>query len=292
MENENNYYYSKQASFSVFGLVRYAIASFLAIQIIGFFGVIIALAYPLFWFFFPNKTLCFYCFHLSFFHPERLCPVCKKPAGQIYNPPLFSVFVNATTIFIFSLAATVIVFLEIHFLAGPDKFGFLPFGRQNVSLVLPEKNKFEIGKDFYLDISVAAEKTPVNVVQTDLKFDPDLLSVSRIDTENSMMTIFTQKDFSNEEGWIRIVGGITSPGFLGERSIFARVFFMPKKTGVSEIEFLKTSKILAADGEGTVLPNDFRNAKVEVVQHTDVLGGEMEKNLEKPWWEKFMFWRN
>lgn len=268
-----------QSTFSLNGILKYALGSFFIIQIIGFFGVAIALAYPLWWFFLPQKTFCFYCLHFSFTNKAGFCPVCQRPARLIFNPPIRSVFVNVITILAFSLVSTVIVFAEVKVLFSKNSPLSTLLSSRRVSFYLPEKNKFKLGEDFKLEVKIKAADVPVNVVQADMQFDKSLFSVSKIETDKSFATIFTQKDYSNNEGWIRVVGGLPAPGYLGKEGLFARIVFTPKKSGIAQVQFMKTSKVLASDGRGSLVPHDFQNAEVLIEPKQGILGEEANKSL-------------
>lgn len=268
MENNNSRFPS------VWFFISLAISSFFLIHLFGFFGVFIAFAYPLWWFFLPNSTLCFFCLHRKIVDPKSQCPVCKRKVDNIYNPPLNSVLINMLTIFFLSVASLSVIFIEVLIFTQGGLNPSVLIYRKRAYFVIPEKNNFQLGKEFYFDLNTSAINTPVNVVQADIIFDKNLLEVKTIDTQKSFATIFTQKDFSNEEGWIRIVGGLPNPGYLGERGHFARIFFLPKTTGVGEISFLKTSSLLANDGHGTNILSKFPTSSISVTNEKQVLGEE------------------
>jgi hypothetical protein len=259
---------------SLWFFIKLAISSFLLIHLFGLFGVFVAFAYPLWWFFLPQKTFCFFCLHKKLTDPQGTCPICKRSVMNIYDPPLASVFANMVTIVFLSAASLFVIFAEIVLLTqGGLNPATLIYGRK-AYFVIPEKNTFTIGREFYFDVNTSAATVPINVVQADMHFDKDLLMVKRIDTSQSFATIFTQKEYSNDEGWIRIIGGLPNPGYLGEYKQFARIYFLPKKAGVGKIEFLKSSRLLANDGHGTNILSEFPTSSIYITSEEKKVLGE------------------
>jgi len=264
---------------SLLSLMGYLLASVILVHIFGLFGVFIALAYPLWWFFFPQSSPCFFCLHTTLRKKHSQCPVCKRDASQIYDPPFRSVLFNMLAIFALSLFSFFILFVEINLFGGKNVNIALFLQGQRAQFVMPEKNQFPMGKEFYIDLGVKDIKKPVNVVQADLQFRKDLFRVKKIDVSGSFATIFTQKDFSNLEGWMRVVGGLPNPGFVGDYGVFVRIYFEPVKPGIGEITFMPTSKILANDGKGTNIAYRFTSSSVIITSNKEnVLGAPKESN--------------
>lgn len=250
---------------SLWIFVRYTVTSLLLIHLFGLFGFLIGLAYPIWWFFLPQQTFCFYCLHIAILDKNGVCPVCKRTVTTIYDPPFYSVFINMVTILLLSALALGVIIFEIQIVSKQQINPLFFFSKSKVTFMLPEKNQFPLGTDFYIDVDLAAKEAPINVAQTDMQFTNQLFSVKDIQTDQSFATIFTQKDYSNQEGWIRIVGGLPNPGFQGDKAHLARIFFTPKKTGIGTIHFLPTTTVLANDGKGTPVATEFRSANVVIV---------------------------
>lgn len=251
-------------SFSFFMLIGYAVYSILFIHLLGVFGIFAAFAYPLWWFFFPQKTFCFFCIHSNLTAKNALCPVCKKPAHVLYNPPFYSVLMNMIALLIISFMAFGIVFSEVYIVTRKD-FNILSyFTRGRADVAISQQGVFKMGQPFYIDIEIKNPEKPVNIVQTDFTFNPDLLSVDHIDTEKSFATIFVKKDYSNEKGTVSIIGGLPNPGFMGDKGLVARVYFVPKKTGDGQLSFLPSSKIFANDGIGSTLLAKFPDSPIRI----------------------------
>lgn len=264
---------------SLKSIVKYFVASVLLIHLFGVFGIFIALSYPLWWFFLPQQAFCFYCLHISLTKSKGECPVCRREVKTIFNPPFRAVFANMVTILGLSFFAFIIVSSELLLLSQAGLQGVIPFSGKHAHLVIPEKNRYYAGGEFTFDVNVEDPEQPINVVQADMEFDSSFLEVDRIDTTESFATIFTQKDFSNKDGWIRIVGGLPSPGFSAAKGLFARIHFKPRKSGIGRITFMQSSRLLANDGKGTNLLAQFDSSSIVVHPENKVYGISTSRNI-------------
>ena len=123
--------------------------------------------------------------------------------------------------------------------------------RQTASFIIPPKGQYKLGEIFSMNIEVDNIKNPINVVQADLKFDPDKIEVVNISTKNSFANIFIQKESNNTKGYVRLTGGLPNPGWHGTNGLFGTVYFKTKQPGLVTIAYLPTSLVLANDGQGT-----------------------------------------
>lgn len=128
----------------------------------------------------------------------------------------------------------------------------IPF-LSRTSLSLTSEND-DTGGLFERVIAVESAGTPVNAIQADLSFNPDVVEVVRIDTSTSIAKLFVMRDYSNTGGWIRVAGGIPGTGFYGENGTYARIIFRRRAPGNPEIALKASSRMFAADGKGTDLP--------------------------------------
>jgi hypothetical protein len=254
---------SEKQVFPILGRLSFIPGSFLLIHVLGIIGIFLSLAYPLWWFFMPAKTLCLYCYHLRFLNPNSVCPVCKRSVQIARNPPLFSVFINMSTLLLFSLLSSGIIMGEIAIISKLE----IPFFeiKQKPTLVsIPTKNTYKLGEEFTINIEINNLTQPINVVHADLKFDPAKFQLKEITTSKSFATIFVQKEYSNTKGWISIVGGLPSPGYIGEKGILAQLTFVPLSEGLSQLQFLDSSVVLANDGKGSKVTYQFTPSNVVV----------------------------
>jgi hypothetical protein len=100
-------------------------------------------------------------------------------------------------------------------------------------------------------VVIVAVETPqsANTFAATIRFPADLLEVTNITKEDSLIDIWVQEPvWSNEKGLIDMSGG-TIKGFQGGGKV-ARIEFNPKATGEAVIDFDDAS-VLAHDGRGT-----------------------------------------
>ncbi len=237
-------------------ILGFLILSWLLVHFFAAFGVFLAVAYPIWWFFMPKKTFCLFC---RIKKEGEICPFChQKKIAQEGNYPknLRSVALNSLLVLTFSLVSLGIVFTE-----GKALFslGFPPTPK-TVSFVIPSRGQFRLGEIFPMKIDVTGIKKTVNAIQADISFDPDYLEVVEISTKESFADVFIQKEINNEVGYARLSGGLPNPGFYADHGVFGTVFFRGKTSGLVQIEFLPSSLVLANDGRGTNVLRDLASA--------------------------------
>lgn len=242
----------KKLSF-IFIIIAGAISSWLIIHLLAIFGAFVALASPIWWLLFPQKSVCLLCRAEK---DGKYCWLCRekivKKDGTIPKS-LLSAILNGFLILSFTIVSLLIVYSESRLLSF---FGFPPVSK-TASFVIPSKGQYKLGEAFPLKIEIAGIKTPINTVQADLGFDPRVVEVTEISTEDSFANIFIQKEINNKEGYVRLTGGLPNPGFSQIQGPFATVYFRGKTPGPVKIEFLHTSLVLANDGRGSNVLKDY-----------------------------------
>lgn len=214
----------------VLKIISFIIASWLLVHLLAVFGVFLAVSYSVWWFLLPRQIPCLWC---------RI----KKSI----ECPFSHCLLDAGVILVFSLISFGLVFAESKILF---KLGFPPTPK-TVSFVIPSKGQYRLEEIFPMKIEIAGVKTPINAVQADVSFDPQKLEVVEISTEDSFANIFIQKEFKNEVGYARLTGGLPNPGFFADHGFFGTIFFKGKVPGLTKVEFLPSSLVLANDGRGT-----------------------------------------
>lgn len=223
------------------------VSSWALIHILAIFGVFLAVAYPLWWLFAPQQTVCFLCRAKK---DGDHCSFCSRSIDkkQSISPPHFvSAIFNGLLLLFFSVISIGMVLAEGKILF---KLGFPPTAK-TASFVIPSKSQYRLKEIFPMEISINNIKNPINAVQADISFPPDKLEIIDITTKNSFANIFIQREINNETGYARLTGGLPSPGFSSDRGTFGTVFFRSKNPGLAKIEFLPTSMVLADDGRAT-----------------------------------------
>ncbi len=228
-------------------IILIVLSSWLLIHIFAVFGIFLALAYPLWWLFAPQKTVCLLCRAQK---EGSLCPFCRRNILKregVSPQNITSAVCNGFLLLIFSLVSIGCVYIEsqIFFTMG------FPELKKTASFVSPEKAHFRIGEIFTMKIALENIDNPINAIQADLGFDPEKLEVVDISTKDSFANVFIEKEINNTQGWARLIGGVPNPGWIDHRGTFGVVYFKAKNPGIVTITFLPSSAVLTNDGRGS-----------------------------------------
>jgi hypothetical protein len=147
----------------------------------------------------------------------------------------------------------IIILLILSFLIIPSVLG------ESASLNLaPSRGTFLVGSTFSISIFVDTKGNKINAVELELKFPPDILQVTSPTAGESFISEWlTPPTYSNVGGFINFKGGIPE-GIVTSAGLISTVTFRARFSGIAKIEFLNSSKVLLADGEGTpIFTNNF-----------------------------------
>ncbi|KKR81510.1 MAG: hypothetical protein UU73_C0001G0009 [Candidatus Daviesbacteria bacterium GW2011_GWA1_41_61] len=236
----------------IFVVISAAISSWLVIHLLAISGVFLALASPIWWLLFPKKSVCLLCRAEK---DGKWCWLCREKIVKSEGTTpksLFSSVLNGFLILFFTIISLLLVYSEGRLLSY---LGFPPVSK-TASFIIPTKGQYLLGEVFPVKIEVTGIKTAVNTIQADLGFDPRVVEVTQVSTEGSFANIFIQKVINNNEGYVRLTGGLPNPGFSQLQGTFATVYFRGKTPGPVKIKFLPTSLVLANDGLGTDVLKD------------------------------------
>ncbi len=252
------------------------VLSWLLIHLLAIFGVLLVVAYPIWWLLAPKKIPCFFC---RIKKEGQRCFSCRQIVHKAdgLSPKTFhSVFINVALILIISFFCVAFVFAESRILF---KLGF-PLTPKTVSFIIPQKGQYRLDEIFPMKIEIVGIKVPINAVQADLGFEPQKLEVVDISTEDSFANIFVQKEISNEVGYARLTGGLPNPGFFADHGVFGTLFFRGKSPGIVKIEFLPSSMVLANDGRGTNILKDLASVSYLILpERISEEEAEMQKSI-------------
>jgi len=260
----------------IFTTITSIIASFLLIHLLAIFGVFLAVTYPIWWLLAPDKTPNFICLMKYRINPFSRDEEEIKRSKNFCSQKLTTALLNAGLILVVTIFCAGFVFVESRVLF---ELGFPPTPK-TVSFVIPSKGQYRLGEIFPLKIDIVGIKVPVNAIQADLGFDPHRLLVVDISTEDSFANIFIQKEINNEVGYARLTGGLPNPGFFADHGIFGTVFFQSKAPGITKVEFLSSSMVLANNGNGTNVLKDLASVSYLILpERISENEGEMQKTI-------------
>ncbi len=103
------------------------------------------------------------------------------------------------------------------------------------------------GQEFTIAVSAYAH-TPVNALDIDIAFSPDMVEVLSVDKGESVITLWTSEP-TVENGVVSLSGGTYRKGFVGKHHI-ATINVRAKTTGQANF-VTKSLELLAGDGKAT-----------------------------------------
>lgn len=224
------------------------IISWVLIHVLGIFGVFLALAYPIWWLIAPTQLPCIGC---QLGREGTTCKVCGRLSirhDQSVAMGIIPVFKHMALLLVLTGISVVVLFGEAQVIRSALQQGTT---KKTVSFIIPSKSEHRLHEVFPLEIQLSGIVTPINAVQADIKFDPTQIEAVGVSVANSFATIFVQKDINNSIGYVRISGGMPNPGYSNESGLFVTIYFRSKVVGITELEYLPTTLILANDGKGT-----------------------------------------
>ncbi|MBI2047706.1 MAG: hypothetical protein HYT27_01065 [Parcubacteria group bacterium] len=125
----------------------------------------------------------------------------------------------------------------------------------NSTLALePEQAVLSPFYEYPVAIKVFSGGEPINTADVLLRYDPARVRVLEILTTNSFCRggFFIERSIDNENGEVRVICGIPTPGFSEAEGIVAELLVQPKTDGPFSLRFdSEETKILANDGLGT-----------------------------------------
>ncbi len=239
-----------------FKLIFFVTIAWLLIHFLGLFGILLAIAYPIWWLFLPRQTLCFYCHtHKNQAH----CPLCKKSINKDTGTSpenIKSAVFNSFLILAVSALSLGFIFAESHLLA---RMGVVSIQKTAI-LEIPKGGEYKVGESFAVDLNIKDLQTVINAFQVDIKYDSTVVEALDIKTNDSFANIFVQREINNELGYIRFSGGLPNPGHNKPEAHVGTIYFKGIASGVTPIRFLPSSMILANDGNGTNVLKSYTTA--------------------------------
>lgn len=217
-------------------LLAFLILSWILVHFLALFGFFLALAIPL--------------LHLSFAPQHILCFWCRLT----HTPHRFRhSLLDSLLALVLTLISLTLVYGEYRLITHYLR----PATPKIASFTLPTKNQYLVGEIFTFPLSLERIPAPINIFQADLSYDPNLLEVVDLTTDQSFASFFVQKEYDNTLGYLRLAGGVPNPGYSEASGLLGTVYFRPKQPGATELLYLDTSLVLANDGAGTNLLSDF-----------------------------------
>lgn len=129
----------------------------------------------------------------------------------------------------------------------------------------PSTRTYTVGSSITVNILVSSSDKIMNAASGNISFPTNLLSVSSISKEGSIVNFWAQEpSFSNVTGSVNFEGVLLPPGFIGNSGKLLTVIFKTKSAGQADLNFISSS-VLAADGNGTNILASSGSASFQIV---------------------------
>jgi hypothetical protein len=119
------------------------------------------------------------------------------------------------------------------------------------------------GENITIDVKVKSPDQAINAVSGSITFPGDLIQISSISRDNSILNIWTH-DPNVSRNKISFEGVILNPGYTGQGGSIFHIVFQAKKTGNATVSFNEGS-ILANDGLGTNIINGLNSTSFNII---------------------------
>lgn len=125
----------------------------------------------------------------------------------------------------------------------------LGWASETVLFFTPQEDSLSVGESMTIDVRLNAA-TPINVVGTTLRYDPEAIMIIGVSKESSLFDLWTEESIAHDKGEMRMSGGtVEQGGHTGPGTIITLVI-RAKKVGETSISF-GSSDVYANDGRGS-----------------------------------------
>lgn len=153
-----------------------------------------------------------------------------------------------------------------------------PFTIYNSTLrLLPESGVLAHGFRQDVKIIVDTGGETINSINVLLTFDPNLVIVDQIDTENSFCNYFLEKEIDQLKGQVRLSCVKPAPGLFAASGVVASLSLIPKASFT--LHFSPESQVLANDGLGTNVLRAFDDASFRLESSLDTVSDPLYLTL-------------
>lgn len=125
------------------------------------------------------------------------------------------------------------------------------FGTKQAGIYFVQpQSQLYVTNPFPLEVHIKSPRVAINAVELRLKYNPSVLEVIDMSSDQSFCSFYVDNTFDNIKGEVRITCGKPNPGFTGE-SILVRLKMRGKTVSPTTISVEGGTRVLANDGKGT-----------------------------------------
>lgn len=148
-------------------------------------------------------------------------------------------------------------------------FLLIPLTAEGAALFfIPQSQTVYQGDSFIVEVWMDSESDEINAVEIGLAFPADLLEAVDFSKGNSILTLWPYEP-KIQNGEITFLAG--APGGFSGKGLLAKISFLGKETGKSEISFKENSKVLLNDGKATLSELSFLEGNYEIIEKPEGL---------------------
>jgi hypothetical protein len=115
----------------------------------------------------------------------------------------------------------------------------------------PASGSYNVGSTISVSVLANSSDTALNAVSGTLTFSRDLLEVTSVSKNSSIISLWVREpSYSNEAGNVTFEGIVLNPGYTGNGGRVVTITFRVKKAGTAVLSY-GSGEILANDGVGT-----------------------------------------
>lgn len=108
----------------------------------------------------------------------------------------------------------------------------------------PSSGTYQVDEEFQVELKVNASEA-ITSLKAYLDFDPSVISVSKIETEDNIFPYWWEKE--SQAGKVQLQASSPSPGFKGENALVAKITFKAINNGTVKIGYNSESLALTLD---------------------------------------------
>lgn len=124
------------------------------------------------------------------------------------------------------------------------------------SLTFEGNHRVGVNQQFTLKMMVDTDNRNINAAGLYLRFDPEKLRVTEMNTLKSFCQFYPEKKFDNRMGLVSLACGAPHPGLKGKNEL-VELTFTPLSVGTTTIRTAADSTLLTSDGKGTDILDEF-----------------------------------
>jgi len=146
-------------------------------------------------------------------------------------------------------------------------FGFLNIAFAASLNLTPNTGSYNVGDTVTIRITVSSPDKSINAVSVNIKYNKDVLSLSSVSKSGTVISLWAQEPDFRVPGTVSLEGVMLS-GYTGNSGTIVTLVFKAKAVGTAEIKF-NSASVLANDGEGTNILNNFSSSAITINSKTE-----------------------